>query len=83
MRSAALDDVLINYPALTEAFDTLDNESHDDYDRKANGIFSHFECFDSFFGLKLSRLVFSATEQTSIALQGKSTTVRLWSKRLS
>ena len=34
------------------------------------------EKFSTFFGLKLSHLVFSGTEQLSISLQGKDTTVQ-------
>ena len=73
MRTAAIDAVLRNYPALLEALETISNESHDDYGRRANGILAQLERFDTYFGLKL---VFSATEQTSIALQGKNTTVQ-------
>ena len=76
MRTAAIDSVLRNYPALLEALDNISNESHDDYGRRANGILTQLERFDTFFGLKLSHLVFSATEQTSNALQGKNTTVQ-------
>ena len=76
MRTAAIDAVLRNYPALLEAMETISSESHDDYGRRANGILAQLERFDTYFGLKLSHLVFSATEQTSIALQGKSTTVQ-------
>ena len=76
VRTAAIEAVLRNYPALLEALKTISNESHDDYGRRANGILAQLEYFDMHFGLKLSHLVFSATEQTSIALQGKSTTVQ-------
>lgn len=58
------------------ALNTISNESHDDYGRRANGILSQLEHFDTFFGLKFSHLIFSATEQTSNALQGKNTTVQ-------
>ena len=76
MRTVALDAVLRNYPALLEALETIINESHDDYGRRANGIHKQLERFDTYFGLKLSHLVFSATEQTSNALQGKNITVQ-------
>ena len=68
--------ILRNYPALLEAMETISGKSHDDYGRRANGILAQLEHFDTYFGLKLSHLVFSVTEQTSIALQGKSTTVQ-------
>ena len=72
----AVDAVLRNYPALLEALKTISNESLDDYGRRANGILTQLERFDTYFGQKLSHLVFSATEQTSNALQGTSTTVQ-------
>ena len=76
VRTEAIEAVLRNYPALLDALETISNESHDDYGRRANGILAQLERFDTYFGLKLSNLVFSATEQTSIALQGKSTTIQ-------
>ena len=75
VRTAAIEAVLRNYPALVEALSHISDESHDDYGRRANGILSQLERFDTYFGLKLSLLVFSATEQTSKALQSKNTTV--------
>ena len=76
VRTAAIQAVLRNYPALLEALETIGNESYDDYGRRANGIHTQLERFDTYFGLKISYLVFSATEQTSVALQGKNTTVQ-------
>ena len=76
VRTAAIESVLRNYPALLEALETISNESYDDYGRRGNGIHTQLERFDTYFGLKISHLVFSATEQTSVALQGKNTTVQ-------
>lgn len=76
VRTVAIDAVLRNYPALLEALETIGSEAHDDYGRRANGILAQLERFDTFFGLKFSHLIFSATEQTSNALQGKNTTVQ-------
>ena len=39
-------------------------------------IVQQLEKFSTFFGLKLSFMVFSATEQLSRALQGKDTTIQ-------
>ena len=47
MRTAAIDAVLSNYPALLEALKTISNESRDDYGRRANGILAQLECFDT------------------------------------
>ena len=43
---------------------------------KAGGILHAMEKFCTFFGLHLSHLVFSATEQLSLSLQDKDTTVQ-------
>ncbi len=76
VKTGAIDGVLRNYSALIESLEKISNESHDDYGRRANGILALLERFDTYFGLKLSFLVFSATEQMSNALQAKDTTVQ-------
>ena len=43
---------------------------------KANGYLTCMQQFSTYFGLKLSYLIFSATEQLSITLQGKNTTIQ-------
>ena len=48
-----------------------------DYGRRAGGVLSLLRQFDTFFGLYLSHLIFSATEQTLRALQAKDTAVNL------
>ena len=65
--------MLKNYAAILQALQEISEQSHDDYDRRANGLLSQLERFDVYFGLKLSFLVFSGTEQTSICLQRKDT----------
>lgn len=57
-----------------EALETMGKESHDDYGRRANGLLAQLERFQTYFRLKLSYLVFSASEQTSTTLQGKNIT---------
>ena len=76
VRNLSIDSVIRNYPALLQAFQTIGAESHDDYGRRANGVLSLLEKFNTFFGLKLSFFLFSATEQVSRALQAKNTTVQ-------
>ena len=76
MRIPGIEAVLRNYPSLLEALQTISNELQDDYGRRANGILAQLERFDTYFGLKLSHSAFSTTEQTSIALQKKSTTIQ-------
>ena len=76
VRNVAIEAVVRNYSALLEAFEVIGRESHDDYDRRATGVLAMLEKFSVFFGLKLSYLVFGATEQVSHALQAKDTTVQ-------
>ena len=64
VRTVAIDSVLRNYLALMDALESIGRESHDDYGRRANGILS-LQRFDTYFGLKLSLLIFGATEETS------------------
>ena len=74
VRTEAINAVLRNYPALLEALNQV-RESPDDYGRRAGGILAQLEQFATYFGLKLSFLVFGATEQSSRALQSKNTTI--------
>ena len=76
VRTQAIEAVLKNYAALLKAFQTIAETSYDDYGRRANGLYAQLEKFDTFFGLKLSFLLFSGTEQTSTNLQGKNTSVQ-------
>ena len=75
VRTAAIDAVLRNYPhsglrLWMEALETIGKELHDDYGRRANGMLAQPERFQTYFRLKLSYLVFSASEQTT-TLQGR------------
>ena len=76
VRTEAINAVLKNYAAIVQALEQISEESHDNYGRRANGLLSQLERFDTFIGLKLSHLVFSGTEQTSINLQKKDTSVQ-------
>ena len=71
VRTGAISAVINNYPALLQALQTISEISYDDYGRRANGLLTQLGKFDTFFGLKLSLLIFSGTEQTSISLQSK------------
>ena len=76
VRTAAVDALLQNYELLCEALLIINRETHDDYGLKASGFLAQMEKFSTFFGLKLSHLVFAATEQLFRLLQGKDTTVQ-------
>ena len=75
VRSAAIDSVLKNYSVLKSALSEI-HEGRDEYALKAGGFLAAMEKFSTFFGLHLSYLIFSSTEQLSIALQGKDTTLQ-------
>ena len=57
------------------AVEQIHDETHE-YGRKAGGFLAQMEKFSTFFGLKLSHLIFSGTEQLSLTLQGKETTIQ-------
>ena len=76
MRTAAIHSVLLNYSSLCETLETVNAETHDEYGRKAGGYLAQMEKFSTFFGLNLSHLIFSGTEQLSLTLQGKDTTIQ-------
>ena len=72
-RSATINVVLKNYSPLLLALQTIADISYNNHGRRANGLLTQLERFDTYFGLKLSYLIFSCTEQTSINLQYKDT----------
>ena len=76
VRTGAIQSVLSNYSVLCEALVQINLETHDDYGRKAGGYLAQMGKFSTYFGLKLSHLIFSGIEQLSITLQGKNTTVQ-------
>ena len=58
------------------ALERINDETHDEYGRKAGGFLSLMEKFSTFLGLKLSCVIFSGTEQLSLTLQSKETTIQ-------
>ena len=76
VRTGAINAVLKSYPALLEALQTISDTCYDDYGRRAGGLHSQLERFSTYFGLKLSYIIFSGTEQTSINLQSKNTSIQ-------
>ena len=75
VRTGAIHSVLENYEALVAAFDEMQSCTHDDQGHRAAGVFCKLEEFRTYIGLKLSYLVFGATEEVSHLLQSKTTTV--------
>ena len=54
----------------------IHENGRDEYSLKAGGYLSSMEKFSTYYGLKLAHLIFSATEQLSLTLQGRDTTIQ-------
>ena len=65
VRTSAISSVLTNYAVLCAALEEINVETHDDYGIKAGGYLAQMDNFSTYFGLKLSHLVFSGAEQLS------------------
>lgn len=70
MRTASIDSILKNYTALIDTLEDV-NAGSDEHARRAGGLLALMEKFSTFFGLKLSHLLFAASEQLSLTLQSK------------
>ena len=75
VRGGSIESVLHNYKLLQEALHEI-QQGHDEYAAKAHGILNRMESFDTYFGLNLALLVFSAAEQLSTNLQAKNITIQ-------
>ena len=69
VHTGALEAVIKNYAVIIAELEIIAMESYGEPSRKATGLLALMEKFTTFFGLKLSFLVFSATEQLSRTLQ--------------
>ena len=76
VRTGAIESVIENYQAQIQAFEEINGSSHDDYGRRAGGVLAQLQKFQTYFGLELCYLVFAVTEEVSLLLQGKSTTLQ-------
>ena len=61
-RHSAIDSIMKIYQALMSSLQIIE-QGHDEYAAKGKGLRMHMESFDTFFSLKLAKLVFSAAEQ--------------------
>ena len=68
--------IVSNYEVLTTAQIEVHDSGRGKYALKAGGNPNTMEKFSTFLGLKLSHLIFSATEQLSMKLQGRNTTMQ-------
>lgn len=71
VRTGSIDAILKNYTVLYEELTQIAEDSLGEPSRKALGFQAVMERFATYFGLKLSHLVFAATEQLSLTLQYK------------
>ena len=69
IQTGVLDAVLKNYAVLLQTVSQISQKATDDIGKRANGMLSLVEKFDTYFRLKLSHLLFSATEKASTTLQ--------------
>lgn len=76
VRTAALDAVIKNYAIICFELEQISKDSCGEPSRKASGLLALMEKFSTYYGLKLSFLVFSATEQLSKTLQSSSITAQ-------
>ena len=59
MRTCSIDSVLKNYDTLSDALEAISTSGYDDGCRKAAGLSVLLEKFNTLFGMKLARLLFS------------------------
>ena len=71
MRTAALNAVIKNYIVLSCELETIGKEAYGEPSRKSCGLLAMMDKFGVFFGLRLSHMIFSVTEQLSVSLQKK------------
>ena len=69
VRNGVIDAVLKNYSTILAELEAIGAESQGEASHKALGLLALMEKFSTYFGLKLSLLVFGATEQLSATLQ--------------
>lgn len=74
--TSAIAAILSNYSTLCTILHEVHQSGRNEYAMKAGGYLNMLEKFSTYFGLKLSHFVFSVTEQLSITLQGKTTTLQ-------
>lgn len=76
VRTYAIESVIQNYKVLQDVLDDIHTNTNDEYSRRAGGQLAMMEKFSTYFGLKLSHLIFAASEQLSISIQGKNTSAQ-------
>ena len=75
VRTAEINPFFNNYAVLLDVLIEINREGNDKYTAKAGGYLNKMDVLYVYFGLKLSLFLISATEQLSITLQGKDTSI--------
>ena len=75
VRHTSINSILLNYNTFLETLEEV-QKGNDEYAAKASGLHARMELFDTYFGLKLAHLVFSAAEQFSTNLQAENITIQ-------
>ena len=65
MRTSAIDSVVKHYLVIDTELEEIADECYGEPSRKASGLRAVLEKFQTYFGLRLASLIFSATEQLS------------------
>ena len=71
VRTAALNAVIKNYTVISCELETIGKEAYGEPSTKSCGLLAMMDKFAVYFGLKLSHMIFSVSEQLSITLQRK------------
>lgn len=70
VRTGAIDAIIKNYDVIRQELEQISDGTCGEASSRALGLLSLMDKFASFFGLRMSLLVFSASEQLSLTLQG-------------
>ena len=71
VRTATLNAVIKNYAVISVELETIGREAYGEPSRKSCGLLAMIDKFGVYFGLKLSHMIFSVSEQLSMSLQRK------------
>ena len=71
VRTAALNAVIKNYAVISCELETIGKEAYGEPSRKSCGLLAMMDKYGVYFGLKLSHMIFSVSEQLSVTLQRK------------
>lgn len=70
VRHTSINSILLHYETFMKTLEDV-KQGHDEYAAKASGLHMQMMAFETYFGLRLTHLVFSATDQFSTNLQSE------------